>query len=147
MKRIFIAAALAASFACPGMLAAQDLPRSILELGLTDIQTRPKPQIAYGRYVYGTLPGGSRIKVELEQNGEIDEIEARGRTLFPIDQIRSLVPAPVLQNPSWPAGATLERLEFERGGRIKIEGRLADGTKFDAEFAADGQLIDFDRDG
>lgn len=146
MKSIFVAAALATTFACPRMLAAQDLPPSILELGLTDIQIRQKPHTEYGRYVYGTLPGGARIKIELEQNGTIEEIEARGRGLFPIDQIRSLVPAPVLRSTSWPADATLEKIEFERGGRIEIEGRLADGRKFDAEFAADGRLLDFDTD-
>lgn len=146
MKRIFVAIVLAVTCAFPGMLAAQDLPQSVLGLGLTEVQIRQKPHIEYGRYVYGTLPGGARVKIELEQNGDIEEIEARGRGLFSIDQIRSLVPAPVLGNSSWPAGATLEKIEFERGGRIEIEGRLADGRKFDAEFAADGRLIDFDTD-
>jgi len=146
MKRFIAAAVLAASIAYPGILAAQDLPRSILDLGLTDIQVRQKPQIEYGRNVYGTLPGGARIKIGLERNGTIEEIEARGPGLFPIDQIRSLVPDPVLKSTSWPAGASLEKIEFERDGLIEIEGRLADGRKFDAEFAADGRLIDFDTD-
>jgi hypothetical protein len=146
MKRILMAAALAATFACPGLLAAQTLPRSISGLGLTDVQIRQKPHIEYGSDVYGTLPGGARVKIELRRNGTIEEIEARGRGLFSVDQIRSLIPAAVLRNSSWPAAATLSKIEFERGGRIEIEGRLADGRKFDAEFAADGRLIDFDTD-
>lgn len=146
MKRVLVAAVLAAALAYPGMLVAQELPRSVSGLGLTDVQIRPKPRVEYGRNVYGTLPGGARIKVELTRSGAIEEIEARGRGLFPIDQIRSLVPAPVLKNTSWPANATLEKIEFKRGGRIEIEGRLADGRKFDAEFGADGRVIDFDTD-
>ena len=146
MKRVFVAIVLAATLVYPGMIAAQDLPRSVQELRLTDIQIRQKPYIEYGRYVYGTLPGGARIKIELEQDGTIEEIEARGHGLFPIDQIRSLVPPAVLKSTSWPADATLEKIEFKRGGRIEIEGRLADGRKFDAEFVADGRLLDFDTD-
>ncbi|KRE00345.1 hypothetical protein ASE63_09780 [Bosea sp. Root381] len=146
MKHVFAVTVLAAAFAYPGMLAAQELPPSISGLGLTDVQIRQKPHVEYGSNVYGTLPGGARIKIELERNGTIEEIEARGRGLFPIDQIRSLVPAPVLKSPSWPADAMLEKIEFERGGRIEIEGRLADGREFDAEFEADGRVIDFDTD-
>ncbi|WP_439498125.1 hypothetical protein [Bosea sp. (in: a-proteobacteria)] len=128
MKRILVATVFAAIFAYPGLLAAQTLPRSVSGLGLTDIQIRPKPHIEYGSDVYGTLPGGARIKIELERNGTIEEIEARGRGLFPADQIRSLIPARVLRNSSWPAAATLSKIEFKRGGRIEIEGHLADGA-------------------
>jgi len=39
----------------------------------------------------------------------------------------------------------LEKIEFG-DGRIGIEGRLANGRELDAEFAADGSLLDFDTD-
>lgn len=146
MKRILLATVLAAGLAHPGMPAAQELPQSVMGLGLSDIQIRQKPRVEYGRDVYGTLPGGARVEIELDRNGAIEDIKAREGRLFPIAAIRSLVPAPVLGSPSWPADATLERIEFERDGRIEIEGRLADGRKFEAEFAADGRLIDFDTD-
>ena len=37
-------------------------------------------------------------------------------------------------------------IEFEDDGRIEIEGRLSDGREFEAEFAADGRVLDFDTD-
>lgn len=112
----------------PGLLAAQDLPAAVTALGLTDIEIREKPRAEYGRNVHGTLPGGTRVEVELDRNGEIEEIEARGRGRFPAETVRSLIPAAVLANSSWPADATLEKVEFERGGRIEIEGHLDDGA-------------------
>jgi hypothetical protein len=146
MKRVLLMTVLAAALAYTGTLAAQELPQPVTGLGLTDIQIREKPRAEYGRNVYGTLPGGARVKIDLDGKGIIEDIEARGRELFPIAAIRSLVPAEVLKNTSWPADATLEKIEFKRDGRVEIEGRLADGRKFDAEFSADGRLTDFDTD-
>ncbi|MCV3242247.1 hypothetical protein [Mesorhizobium sp. ZC-5] len=129
-----------------GSAAAQDLPQSVTDLGVTDIQIHEKPRAEYGRNVLGTLPDGSQVKIDLDRNGVIKEIEARGNGLFPVTAIKSLIPAPVAENKSWPADARLEKIEFESAGRIEIEGRLSDGREFDAEFAVDGLMTDFDTD-
>lgn len=146
MKRLLLSTIVTAGLAITGLAAAQTLPEPVAGLGLTDVEFRQKPRVEYGSYIHGTLPGGARIEIELDRDGAIEEIEARGRGLFPVAEIRSLIPAPVLENVSWPADALLEKIEFERDGRVEIEGRLPDGREFDAEFAADGRLIDFDID-
>lgn len=146
MKRTFSILAIAACLAIPGVAAAQTLPQAVTDLGLTDIQIREKPQAQYGRRVAGILPSGSRVEVDLNGKDLIEDIESRGNDFFPIAEIRSLVPVAVFQNKSWPADARLEKIEFEIDGRIEIEGRLADGREFDAEFAADGRMLDFDTD-
>src|SRR3546814_9096358 len=146
MRCTFPMVVIAACLATPGIAVARDLPQAITDLGLTDIQIREKPNVEYGRRVGGTLPGGSRVEVDLDGNDVIEDIEARGNDLFPAADIRGLVPAPVIGNASWPADARLEKIEFESDGRIEIEGRLSDGREFDAEFAADGRMLDFDTD-
>jgi len=138
--------AVAVSLALPGVAAAQDLPGSVTELGLTDIQIREKPNPEYGRRVRGNLASGSLVEVDLNGDDVIEDIEARGNGFFPIADIQVLIPEAVSSSPSWPADAVLEKIEFESDGRIEIEGRLADGREFDAEFAADGSLLDFDTD-
>ena len=146
MRCTFLTVAIAACFASLGVAIAQDLPQAVTDLGLTNIEIHKKPRPEYGRNVHGTLPGGSRVEIDLDRNNVIKEIEARGDGLFPVSAVQSLVPASVTKNASWPADARLEKIEFESAGRIEIEGRLADGRKFDAEFAADGLMIDFDAD-
>lgn len=146
MKRTFPAIIVAACLAIPGIAVAQDLPQHVIDLGLTDIEIREKPQAEYGRRVRGVLPDGSQIEVDLDGDDVIEDIEARGNDLFPVAEIHGLIPAPVIENQSWPADARLEKIEFESGGRIEIEGRLADGREFEAEFAADGSMLDFDID-
>jgi len=144
MKNTLPMLAVAVSLALPGVAAAQDLPRSVTDLGLTDIQIRAKPNPEYGRRVRGNLASGSLVEVDLNGNDVIEDIEARGNDYFPITDIQALIPVPVSGSPQWPADAVLEKIEFESDGRIEIEGRLADGREFDAEFAADGSLLDFD---
>ncbi|HWK72017.1 MAG TPA: hypothetical protein VNS29_14375 [Burkholderiaceae bacterium] len=146
MKYALSAVVMVASLASAGFAIAQDLPKMVTDLGLTDIQVRQKPNAKYGRRVAGTLPSGSRIEVDLNGKNEVDDIEARGNDFFPAADIRGLVPAPVLKNASWPADAKLEKIEFEHNGNIEIKGRLANGQEFDAEFSADGRVLEFDTD-
>lgn len=146
MRYTFPIVVVATCLATSGIAFSQDLPQPVIDLGLTDIQIREKPHAEYGRRVRGTLPGGTPIEVELDGDNAIEDIEARGNDLFPVSDIQSLIPAPVIENEAWPADAKLEKIEFESGGRIEIEGRLSDGREFDAEFAADGRMIDFDTD-
>jgi len=146
MKRTLSALAMAACLAAPGIATAQDLPKNVSDLGLSDIEIREKPRVEYGRRIQATLPSKARVEIELDGKDAIEDIEARGKDLFPVSDIRSLIPAPILENAQWPADARLEKIEFERDGRIEIEGRLADGREFDAEFAADGRMLDLDID-
>lgn len=68
------------------------------------------------------------------------------RKLFPIAEIRSLIPPAVMGGVSWLGNSKLRKFEFERDGRIDVDGRLGDGRTFEAEFSEDGRLIDFDTD-
>jgi len=145
--RAFLAAStVALGLASPGLLHAQNLPSAVTGLDLQDVTVRQKPRVEYGRNVYGTLPSGAKVEIELDGQDLIKEIETTRRKQFSVADVRSLLPAAVLQNSAFPADATLEKIEFERDGRIELEGRLASGKKFDAEFRADGQLLDFDTD-
>lgn len=146
MEKTLPILAIVACLALPGVAAAQDLPRSVTDLGLTDIQIREKPNPEYGRRVRGNLASGSLVEVDLNGNDVIEDIEARANDFFPIADIQALIPEAVSSSPSWPADAVLEKIEFESDGRIEIEGRLVDGREFEAEFAADGRLLDFDTD-
>jgi hypothetical protein len=146
MRHSFSLVFIAACLATPGIAVAQDLPQAVIDLGLTDIQIREKPHIEYGRRVRGTLPSGFRVEVELDGDDVVEDIEARGNDLFPVADIKGLIPTPIIENKSWPADARLEKIEFESGERIEIKGRLSDGREFDAEFAVDGRMLDFDTD-
>lgn len=146
MKHILQSVVIVSGLAIPGFGFAQDLPQAVIDLDLTDIEIHEKPHAEYGRRIRGTLSGGSLIEVDLTGDDMIEDIEARGNDLFPLESIGGLVPAAVAEHESWPADAGLEKIEFESDGRIEIEGRLADGRMFDAEYAADGQLIEFDID-
>ncbi|MCC2597517.1 PepSY domain-containing protein [Pusillimonas sp. MFBS29] len=146
MKLTLSAIVIAAGLAIPGITLAQDLPKAVSDLGLSNIEIREKPRAEYGRRIRATLPSNAKVEIELDGKDAIEDIESRGNDLFPIADIRSLVPAPILENKQWPADARLEKIEFERDGRIEIEGRLADGQEFDAEFSADGRTLDFDID-
>ncbi|MFC3059148.1 hypothetical protein [Paenirhodobacter populi] len=144
MKQAILTAALLIALALP--VAAQQVPAVLDPLGLSDVQVRDKKHSDYGRVILGTLPGGARIAVELDREGRVEEIEGRRGDRFPVSAVAPLIPEAVRANPSWPADAVLEKLDFDHHDRIEIEGRLADGREFDAEFARDGRLIDFDTD-
>lgn len=101
MKRTFLTAVVAA-MVFPGVVFAQDLPEPVTALGLTDIQIREKPKAEYGRDVRATLPSGSQVEIELDRDGRIEEIEAKGNALFPVSDVRSLIPQAVLSNSSFP---------------------------------------------
>src|SRR3546814_10477158 len=121
MRCTFPMVVIAACLATPGIAVARDLPQAITDLGLTDIQIREKPNVEYGRRVGGTLPGGSRVEVDLAGNDVIEDIEARGHDIFPAAAIRGLVPAPVTGNASWRREPRLAQIETEREGRRAIE--------------------------
>lgn len=67
MKRATLISVIAITFASSTALAAQEVSQAVVGLGLRDVQTVEKPRAEYGRYVYGTLPGGVRIELELDR--------------------------------------------------------------------------------
>lgn len=146
MRHTFSSGIFASCLAASGMSIAQELPQAVADLGLEDVQIREKQRAEYGSRVRGTLPSGARIEIDLDQDGMIEDIEARGNDLFPVADIQSLIATTITENSMWPADAQLEEIEFERDGIVDIEGRLANGNEFDASFAADGRLLDFDTD-
>ncbi|HHX81591.1 MAG TPA: hypothetical protein GX696_01235 [Pseudomonadaceae bacterium] len=146
MRHTFSIGIFASCLAASGMSIAQELPQAVADLGLEDVQIREKQRAEYGSRVRGTLPSGARIEIDLDQDGMIEDIEARGNDLFPVADIQSLIATTITENSMWPADAQLEEIEFERDGIVDIEGRLANGNEFDASFAADGRLLDFDTD-
>ena len=146
MRHTFSSGIFASCLAASGMSIAQELPQADADLGLEDVQIREKQRAEYGSRVRGTLPSGARIEIDLDQDGMIEDIEARGNDLFPVADIQSLIATTITENSMWPADAQLEEIEFERDGIVDIEGRLANGNEFDASFAADGRLLDFDTD-
>ena len=146
MRHTFSSGIFASCLAASGMSIAQELPQAVADLGLEDVLIREKQRAEYGSRVRGTLPSGARIEIDLDQDGMIEDIEARGIDLFPVADIQSLIATTITENSMWPADAQLEEIEFERDGIVDIEGRLANGNEFDASFAADGRLLDFDTD-
>ena len=146
MTHTFSIGIFASCLAASGMSIAQELPQAVADLGLEDVQIREKQRAEYGSRVRGTLPSGARIEIDLDQDGMIEDIEARGNDLFPVADIQSLIATTITENSMWPADAQLQEIEFERDGIVDIEGRLANGNEFDASFAADGRLLDFDTD-
>ncbi|WP_186424483.1 hypothetical protein [Pannonibacter sp. I15F10I1] len=111
-------------------------------MGLTDVSVKDK-QMQHGRELRGRLADGTWIEAEFRSNGELEEIESKNGG-FPIASVSALLPDAVKANPSFPHGATLRKLEF--GSKIEMEGRTAEGRKFEAEFSSDGTLLEFDLD-
>lgn len=142
----FRAAILSAAAALPLLCAPATAQVSDSQLigmmGLTDVSVKDK-QMQHGRELRGRLADGTRIEAEFRSNGELEEIESKDGS-FPISLIGPLLPDAVKANPSFPHGATLRKLEFD--GKIELEGRTADGRRFEAGFSQDGSLLDFDTD-
>lgn len=133
-------ATLAAFILVPGRGDAQQAPASaapavVEQLGLTDIERR-------GDHILGRLPDGTRVEVEIDRRGNIEEIEAERGSAFPARAVEALVPAIVRNHPSYPGDASFRKVEFDDDDRIEIYGQWADGRRFEAEFATGGRLIE-----
>lgn len=132
--------------ALPLAAVAQETPPVIGQLVLTDTEVQTKANPAHGQVIIGTLPDGTRVEVELEGDGTLDEIDAVGRGLFSASLIAAALPQAILGSADWPADALLESADFDRSGAVEIEGVGADGRAFEAEFAADGRLVEMEQD-
>lgn len=138
------------SIAMPNLLATQesptagvsaDVPAVVNQLGLMDIEVHDRKH--RHRNIEGRLPDGTRVEIDLERSGNVEEVEARGRTGFAASAVESIVPAAVREHQSYPADARFHKLELHDGRRVEIEGYRPDGSEFKAEFTADGRLIEF----
>ncbi len=145
-----LAGVLAAAFVLPSALAAQNAPADPVAaatelLRLTDVETHGERD-GRVRDIRASLPGGARVDIEFDRSGAVEEVEARGPDRFPIAEVEPLVPAAVRSNANFPTGAVLDKIEINDDGSIELEGFLADGRPFEAEFTAAGEMIGLEID-
>jgi len=151
MRRYLLPAVFAISLIAPQAALAQEapaghrpegMPAVVQQLSLSEASIHPKRRKRSGQEVHGKLPDGTWVEIDLDRNGNVEEVEADGKTGFAANTVEPLAPAAVRNNTSYPADAFFQKLEFNRGNRIEIEGYRRDGTKFEAEFTADGRLLE-----
>ena len=134
------AALLGALAATP--LAASDAPEPevVRLLNLTEIR-RDRDQD-----LRGVLPGGETVKIELDWNGAVEEIESATHRPFPASAVAAALPRALTSGPDWMADAQLWKVEFDDDDRsVELEGVDADGFEFEAEYDASGRLREIER--
>ncbi|MBT9372966.1 PepSY domain-containing protein [Rhizobium sp. CSW-27] len=122
--------------------AAPDLPESIRDLHLTDVEVRPEPHHHHGRIVEGRLPSGEWIKIDLDDRDDIQEIETDSRRGFRLSDVSPIIPRTVRESDDLPANATIEKLEFHDRDEIEIEGWDAANREFKARVSISGKIIE-----
>lgn len=120
-------------------LAAEDHPPLVEELGITGAETVSAG--ADGQNITGALPGGQRVELDFDAEGALEDIEAEGEEGFPAEAIAAAVPEAIRANPDYPADAMFHEIDLDDDG-VEFEGTRGDGQRFEAEFAADGQLVE-----
>ncbi|WP_141150621.1 hypothetical protein [Martelella alba] len=144
IKNSVIAAAVFAflplTFAASGASAMDDgVASAIQSLGLTDIsqQYRNVQGVAFR----GILPDGTPVRVNLDRNGDITEVEARDKLGFEARQVEAIVPEAVQANPAYPAQAKIWKLELHDGELVAIKGYIPGTSAVDAEFGPNGDAV------
>lgn len=137
MRNILLTAALVLTPALA--FAAEDHPPLVEELGLTGAETVRAD--ADGQQITGALPGGQRVELDFDAEGALEDIEAEGEEGFPAEAVAAAIPEAIRSNPDYPADAMFHELDLDTEG-LELEGTRADGQRFEAEFAADGQLVE-----
>lgn len=122
--------------------AASDLPQSVTDLHLADMEVRPEPHDHYGRIVEGRLPSGEWIRIDLDDRDDIQEIESDSRHGFRLADVSPIIPAAVLDSHELPANATIEKLEFHDRHEIEIEGLDQESREFKARMSLSGKIIE-----
>lgn len=119
------------------------LPEALRGLGLIFVDSREWP---HGKREYLLqLDGGTRIEVEIDRDGNVQEIEAEGhKAVMPASLLGRFVPESVARHPQLNDLENLHKIEISNDGEIEIEGFFSSGERFDAEFDASGRLVDFD---
>lgn len=153
MKRIFVAALLAASLGMAGAATAQtsadghkaSAHHVAEQIGVRNLTIKDFVIRDFGYIATGELADGTVIGLIFDGKDRLSEVKARGLgKTFPAGVVRSLVPQAVLANPSWPADGQLTSVRFEPTDQIKVQGRLADGRDVHAVFTSGGDIITFD---
>ena len=109
-------------------------------LGLTDTTVQPE---ARGPDLIGTLPGGAQVELDFHQGGSVEEIEAAENSYAPIAEVTDLLPDVLKDAERFPADGEFESIDLDNDG-FDIEGRDADGTRFEAEYDAEGALLEWE---
>lgn len=122
--------------------AAPDLPASITDLHLADIEVRPEPHHHHGRVVKGRLPSGEWIRIDLDDRDDVQEIETDSRRGFHLSDVSPIIPRAVLNSHELPANATIEKLEFHDRDEIEIEGFDQENREFKARMRHSGRLLE-----
>lgn len=122
--------------------AAPDLPESIKDLHLANMEVRPEHHHHHGSIVEGRLPTGEWIQIDLNDRDEVQEIETHGRHGFHLSDVSPIVPRAVLDSDDLPTNATIEKLEFHDRDEVEIEGWDAANRDFKARMSLSGRIIE-----
>lgn len=120
---------------------ADDVRQVAQALSLVDLDVHPDTK---GPDATGTLPGGTRIELDLHANGALDKIEARGQQTMPLSDLTPLLPAD-FSAPHLTSESRITKVEFE-DDHLEIEGRTSEDREFKAEFTRSGHLLEWKQD-
>ncbi|QDY71269.1 hypothetical protein [Qingshengfaniella alkalisoli] len=142
----YILIATLAGFSVTGALAQSKTPADhpfVKALGLEQITERHH---YYGDDLHGVTADGVPVEIEFDRDGEIEEVDVESREGLPISAVSSLIPQAVLEHDQFPVDAHVKTLDIDDRDKIEIEGYLANGQEFEAEFTFDGRLLELDID-
>lgn len=123
----------------PAAGGAVTLPPAVQRLGLTDVRTRRDDDGDID--VYGRLPDGGWVKVEVERDA-IKEVKSESVGL-PSAVISAVLPAAVMNEPRLAAMDRIVEIELDDDGEISVDGYSADGMQVELKFNRDGRLDEY----
>nr|WP_321455027.1 hypothetical protein [uncultured Cohaesibacter sp.] len=132
------------TFAAQAMTQDEAISAATEKLKLTDVSLDYRD--FYGQNLRAALPDGTWVEIHLNRDGQINEIEGHRKRGFPEQSVRILIPAEILQNPSYPSGTYFQKLDFKDGYKVEIEGYCPDSHEFKAEFRHDGKLLEMKKE-
>ena len=132
------------TFAAQAMTQDEAISAATEKLKLTDVSLDYRD--SYGQNIRAALPDGTWVEVHLDRDGQINEIEGHRKRGFSEQSVRMLIPAEILQNPSYPSGAHFQKLDFKDGYKVEIEGYGPNSREFKAEFRHDGKLLELKKE-
>lgn len=99
-------------------------------------------QDSYGQSLWVSFADGSKAEIDLSLEGDIKEIQGRHKVGIPEQDLRVLLPQAILDNPAYPSGAHIQKLELKDGYKVAIEGYGPGRHQFKAAFRHDGHLLE-----
>jgi hypothetical protein len=124
--------ALSAALAAPSFALAQNV--GTVDFGFTTTIAKGSDED-----VYGQLPGGTWIAVEID-NGVLEEVTASAGDALPDDLLERLLPPPVREDLRYQDLARVTQVEFDDDGDFEIDGFDATGMRVELEFGPAGDL-------